>query len=625
MTITIASEALLAAARTQRVLASDELQNLRTLLTDQLLHTPDEVRAWLPMSCLTPERVAKLSNLLPPRGRDFTPYRTLAHLATGGMGAIWLAASPAEHLVVVKTLIEGPTDDGMVATDHDGDVWIVDPVDPRPERPGSDALQRLERETRITRSLNHPHVVRCLDQGLTSDGQMFLVLEHMASGDLLELLTNHGQLTEILALSLARQVCTALAVAHNNHLLHRDVKPGNIFLAADGHAKLADFGFARSNQVNRTQLTLAGSILGSPLYMAPEQVTAHVALDIRCDLYGLGCVLFHCLTGAPPYRGSMHAVMRAHCTAAIPDITRIRADLLPETVTLINRLLQKSPADRPPHPLAVESALRVAMAKRGVDPALLVPLPSGCRSGTLSKPKSPTPALVGHSPISTKPPAVITRAPLAEDPLKSDLGDCLELTSACGLQIFCVARSVVIFGKLRGPHVDVCLRNYPADLHQETCNAVSRKHFSLHLTDQKVTLEDLGSANGTRLNGDVLTAHHAHVVSTHQPQHLSIAQTIQLNLTVWMHDHQVSSVTLTRPENQQKLMYAVVQQHLTLGPPGSDLVLPGAHDRHQLGRLDNRWVQRKKTEEAWQPLHSEDTFTCGNLRVTVRPGSADTL
>ena len=124
------------------MLTNDELRNLQSLLNEQKIRTPVELRGWLANSRLPPAHVAKLIDLLPPPGRDFTPYRTLAHLATGGMGAIWLAASPTDHLVVVKTLIDDFADDGVVATDPDGDVWIGEPPATRTERPGSDALQR---------------------------------------------------------------------------------------------------------------------------------------------------------------------------------------------------------------------------------------------------------------------------------------------------------------------------------------------------------------------------------------------------------------------------------------------------------------------------------------------------
>ena len=608
MTITIASQALLAAARTQRVLDTAGLRTLRARLAHQALGTPTELRAWLATSSRLPaEQVSGLVALLPPPGRDFTPYRTLARLATGGMGAIWLAAAPNEQLVVVKTLLDGATGDGVVATDPEGDLWIVEPThaegEPRKERPGSDALQRLERETRITRSLDHPHVVRCLDQGLTSDGQMFLVLEHMASGDLQELLADHGPLPELLTLSIARQVCAALAVAHRSHLLHRDVKPGNIFLAADGHAKLADFGFARSNQLNRTQLTLAGSVLGSPLYMAPEQVAADTALDIRCDLYGLGCVLFHCLTGEPPYHGSMHAVLRAHCTAAVPQVAERRSGLSPITGALVTRLLQKAPADRHPDPEAVATELTAALSSLGHDPTMLVPLPhhgadSSARLTTAVKPTVDEDLTCDH--------LVLTGDGTADEPL----------------QLCCFACPRLVFGKLRGPGVDVCVRNYPEEEHRTACIAISRQHLVLTVADGQVMIEDLGSANGTLVDGAVLPARSAQTLASGQAHRVELARTVALEMRPLL---RVPGVLISRPDNRPQLHYALIADDMTIGGPGADLVLDGAHGCIHLGRDQGRWAQRATSVAPWRPLHSGDHLDCGGLLLTARAGTTDDL
>ncbi len=618
MTITIASQALLAAARVQRVVDPETLHLMRERLAAQPLRTPTDLRTWLTTnSQLAAEQISGLVGLLPPQGRDFTPYRTLVRLATGGMGAIWLAAAPNEQLVVVKTLIDGQTGDGVVATDPDGDLWIIENSHGAAERPISDALQRLERETRITRSLDHPHVVRCLDQGLTSDGQMFLVLEHMASGDLAELLTDHGHLSEALTLSLARQICAALAIAHGNKLLHRDVKPGNIFLAADGHAKLADFGFARSNQLNRTQLTLAGSVLGSPLYMAPEQVTADTALDIRCDLYGLGCVLFHCLSGTPPYAGSMHAVLRAHCTAPVPELVALRAGLHPLTSALVTRLLQKKPGDRHPDPNAVAGEIAAALHGLGLQSDHLEPLPQHASAPVL------TPVLAPEKTPEKAPPA---------EPL---IGDCVVLAGdgvadEC-VQVYCLARARLSLGKLRGPSVDVCLRNYPEEAHRTECIAISRMHLAVTATAAQVTVEDLGSANGTTLDGTALAARTPQTLTSGQNHRLEVARTVQLVVRAVTQVNAVAGVVIQRLGNRPQLAYALVIQALSIGGPGADVVLPGAAansgpgNAHLLGQVAGRWVHRAHAAAPWQALHAGDLLVCGGLRLTARNGSCDDL
>ncbi len=375
----LVATAFLAAARKQRLLSSAQARNLRPRILSAGIRSAKDLKTWLPgRSGLPPEQIAPLTRLLPPADeRVFAPYEAIAHPASGGMGQIWLAASAAGSLVVVKTLAAHVRSalSGAVSRDADGEVWIDDAAPVASDSPGTDPVARLERETRITRSLDHANIVRCLDHGLGRDGQMFLVLEFMKDGDLKDLLEDYGPLPEPVALSIARQVAAALEAAHRQQVLHRDVKPGNIFLAADGHAKLADFGFARSNRANHTQLTMAGSVLGSPLYMAPEQVTADAALDVRCDLYGLGCVLYHCLAGTPPYNGGMTQVLRAHCVAAIPDVRRGRPEISATTAALVTRLLQKDPSSRPPDPTAAKLAIIEAMAGVHLRPDQKVPLP----------------------------------------------------------------------------------------------------------------------------------------------------------------------------------------------------------------------------------------------------------
>lgn len=657
MTTARAVTAFLAAARKQHVLAAAQARQLAPRMAG--LGGPNDLRTWLPgRSGLPAEQIAKLLRLLPGPDVVFNPYKPLAHLASGGMGRIWLAEAPGGELVVVKTLLAETTANGAdYALDEDGAIWIDDQTPnsqpqnaAKGETPGGDLVQRLERETRITRSLSHPHIVRCIDHGLTPDGQIFLVLEYMASGDLRDLLDEHGPLPEPLVLSICRQITNALDVAHKQQLLHRDVKPANIFLNADGHAKLADFGFARSNRANRTQLTLAGSVLGSPLYMAPEQVTADATLDIRCDLYGMGCVLFQCLTGTPPYQGTMHEVMRAHCVAPVPDVRRGHPHITHATAAIITRLLQKDPAARYADPSALKFALIEALAGVQVRPDQLVPLPkldtdSSARlraTTTIAMDLSGKAAAIAAAAAA----AAVASAQVAATATQIAEGIDSEWLTLAGdqqQQVCCWAKSSLTFGKLRGPGVDICLRDYPEEQHREACSRISRAHLTLTVNlasatqAANITIEDLGSANGTTLAGQLLPPRKPTVIPSDAEHQVEFARAVRLAIRpIPTRDitggdpglainQPFDGVVLRRPANRPELSYALVMRRITVGEAGCDIVLPGASGRIDLARIAGHWVMRQAPGQPWAGLAIGAIIQLGLVRLCARPGSPDDL
>ena len=164
----------------------------------------------------------------------------------------------------------------------------------------ADSVDRFEREARTLALLAHPGIVTVIDRGET-DGRPFIVCELVDGRDLHERISLEGRLPIAEALAIAVQVAAALAYAHERGVIHRDVKPHNVLLTADGHAKLTDFGIARVDDA--PALTNPGRVLGTGDYVAPEQAQGH-PLDGRADIYALGALLYHCLTGGPPYRGA---------------------------------------------------------------------------------------------------------------------------------------------------------------------------------------------------------------------------------------------------------------------------------------------------------------------------------
>ena len=340
-------DAFIHTALIKRYIGPMQVDRMREMIAERQLRTVDDLRKWLQMGeGMSPKLSRALLNTLPPLDKEtISHYKTLTHLADGGMGSVWLCADEQNELVVLKTL------KGNLSTQSD------------------EFGLRFERESRIMKTLKHNNTVWCLDAGRSDDGSNFMVLEFIDTGDLKDLTEQFTKLTEALALCIMYQVTCGLCVADNLNLIHRDIKPANIFITKGGCAKLADFGIARSTEENRTMLTMQGALVGSPLYMSPEQVFADADLDIRSDIYALGCVLFYMLTGNPPYTSSGHLqeVLHMHCEAAIPDVREQRPEISAATQGIIEKCMAKERGDRPDTPNDLLAIIGAALKEIGLE------------------------------------------------------------------------------------------------------------------------------------------------------------------------------------------------------------------------------------------------------------------
>src|SRR5262249_37108041 len=218
--------------------------------------------------------------------------------------------------------------------------------------------ERLLREARVLAALTHPAFVRYLDFGHTDTGKPFLAMEWLDGEDLAARLRGGG-VTAGDAILITTRVASALGVAHQRGVVHRDVKPSNLFLVGGdpGRVKLLDFGIARI-QAAADVMTRTGAPIGTPRYMAPEQARGARDVDARADVFSLGCVLFECLTGRPPFPGDGYAAVFAKILLEeAPTIGAFRDDLPPALEDLVARMLAKDPHARPRDGAAVATEL----------------------------------------------------------------------------------------------------------------------------------------------------------------------------------------------------------------------------------------------------------------------------
>src|SRR3990170_4075399 len=207
--------------------------------------------------------------------------------------------------------------------------------------------ERFLREIEIAAQLHHPHIVPLYDSG-DAGGSLYYVMPYEAGLSLRQRLARDGPLPLEDAVLVLRDVCDALAHAHERGIIHRDIKPDNVLLSG-GHAMVTDFGVAKAatDATARAAVTAAGMLLGTPAYMAPEQIAADPRIDHRADIYAVGVLAYELLAGRPPFTGGApQGILSAHLTHAPVPIRTHRADVPEPLAELVMKCLEKRPADR---------------------------------------------------------------------------------------------------------------------------------------------------------------------------------------------------------------------------------------------------------------------------------------
>jgi serine/threonine-protein kinase len=313
---------------------------------------------------------------------------------------------------------------------------------------------RFVREARYASSVEHPNVVRVHDVG-ELDGLPYMLMDYVEGSDLEALLTLEGVLDPERAVSILGQVAGALDAIHATGLLHRDVRPGNVIVApgpeGDERCYLTDFGLGKNPGQDSRALTAAGDFVGSCHYLAPEQILGR-DYDQRVDVYSLGCLLVRCLTGEPPYPGDSEAsILHSHVEEPPPRLTELRPDLPSALDDVVTKAMAKSPDAR------YDSCTQLMASARAALAAAPASEPSSAAAGTSLRLKVTAGGALGTE-IQVRDEFLIGR----HAPGAGTLGDDIE---------------------------------------------ISRRHARISRTpDGQYVIEDLGSTNGTSVNGRRISA-----------------------------------------------------------------------------------------------------------------------
>jgi eukaryotic-like serine/threonine-protein kinase len=283
-------------------------------------------------------------------------YRLERELGQGGMATVYLAEDLRHHRKVALKVL-------------------------RPELAATLGPERFFREIEVAARLSHPHILPLHDSG-EAQGFLYYVMPFVDGENLRGRLARQGELPVPEAVRLLADVADALAYAHGQGVVHRDIKPDNVLLSGR-HALVTDFGVAKavSEATGRQQLTTAGIALGTPAYMAPEQAAADPHLDHRVDIYALGAMGYELLTGRPPFTGaSPHEVLAAHITRQPEPLLALRPACPPALAALIMRCLAKKPSDRPQSAEELVRVLEtVSTPSSGITPTDTRPIPGLAR------------------------------------------------------------------------------------------------------------------------------------------------------------------------------------------------------------------------------------------------------
>jgi serine/threonine-protein kinase len=282
------------------------------------------------------------------RAAELGSYRLQERLGKGGMGEVWLA----EHRLLSRpAAIKMMRPQALVGSNEDISVLT----------------QRFKREAQATSMMHSEHTIDLFDFGITDDGLLYYVMELLEGVDMEHLVEQWGPVQPERTVHFLRQVCHSLGEAHESGLIHRDVKPANLYVCRYGRdydfVKVLDFGLVKGREESKlddAKLTAANVAGGTPAFMSPEQILGHRPVDGRSDVYAMGCVAYWLLTGQLVFDGTtpMETMVHHTRTQPVPPSERSEIEIPPELEEIILSCLQKDPDDRPQDVDQLDRALR---------------------------------------------------------------------------------------------------------------------------------------------------------------------------------------------------------------------------------------------------------------------------
>ncbi len=489
-------------------------------------------------------------------------HSILGVLGEGAHGIVYRATDPQGRMVALKLLHARHGDD-------------------------LDLRARFDRECRLSESISDPHVVGSYAHG-EHLGKAWLATELVEGGSLGELL-ERGRLDADRTLQVAEALFCGLAAIHRQGLVHRDIKPANLLFDRAGKLKVADLGLARSTEIERTRMTIAGSVIGTPAYIAPEQIEHGDQVDIRADLYSAGVVLYECLTGDLPFTAdTVVDLLRAHL-AQEPRTLRGLSGIPQPLAQLVHRLLEKDPAKRFSDPAEALAEVRDLLREDGrTMPEMSDADAAVVRSFAATIPTEPADPAEEPQPTSSRSavlgtisgmgltlqpsePAIVDLTPTGNEVQPSGL-----LVDAAGNHLFCYAGPTVTLGRDAPRHDprQICLRLFPAASEAERSLRLSSRHAELTVSAAGVTLSDLGGAHGTTVDGVALHGS----TTLRDGAVLRLAGVLSCTVRILpadaavrvgqlATDHAAPTVLLLRQDNGQQHRYLVVGASVALDHP----------------------------------------------------------
>ncbi|WP_372370900.1 protein kinase [Candidatus Uabimicrobium sp. HlEnr_7] len=517
-------------------------------------------------------------------GGSFGKYEIISTIGKGSMGVVFHAKDPDGREVALKLISnnESEYEDTSVSR------------------------LRFNRESRYAMELQHPNIVKTFDTGEV-DNTLYLACELVEGGSLEDVLEKET-FSELNCLKIGRQILRALSKINEFDLVHRDIKPGNILIHRDGTVKLSDLGLVRSTSSDRTMLTQQDNVVGTPYYLAPEQIYSPEEVDIRCDLYAVGVMMYECLAGHLPFDGEgLVEILKQHLYAPVPEITNV--DVRKEVFDFLCDLMAKKPKKRPSSPNKALAKIEKIMQYYGRDIEDAIPeLRKVNVEATTSR--------VKNLKLIAK---VKTRMQQAK------------FTVFNGKEehtIFIYGGTELTLGRnsVKDQESHVCLRLRPAKGNESSTRKISGQHCKVFTKDNKSYFQDTNSTYGSIIDSEKAQANT--IIEMKNNHQVSIAKVIDIDIHSIQYPSLVYNIEnegrsylapaifVERPNNGSQHSYALVAGNFRMGIDDAEKLYPQIDGIIEIIYVNKTlWLHNPSKNQCY--ALSPGKFSIGSSRITV--------